>query len=118
MSRTTQIIGFSVPPAIVKEVETLAKQEQRTKSELFREMVRVYRRYREQRDGDEDRWIMNLIEQTKAEQARNPMSGKEMLDEIRRLAEYGERQAKKMGIKTDMRNIVRIIHEHRKAKRP
>jgi hypothetical protein len=53
-------------------VETLAKQERRTKSELFREMVRVYRRYREQRDRDDDRWIMNLIEEAKAEQAKNP----------------------------------------------
>ena len=50
MSRTTKIMGFSVPPAVVKEVETLAKRERRTKSELFREMVRVYRRYRDQRD--------------------------------------------------------------------
>jgi metal-responsive CopG/Arc/MetJ family transcriptional regulator len=65
-------LGFSVPSTVVREVETLAKQERRTKSELFREMVRVYRRYREQRDRDDDRWIMNLIEEAKAEQAKNP----------------------------------------------
>lgn len=57
---------------MVREVERLARQERRTKSELFREMVRVYRRYRKQRDRDEDRWIMGVIQEAEAEQARNP----------------------------------------------
>ena len=87
MSRTTKIMGFSVPPIVVKEVETLAKQERRTKSELFREMVRVYRRYRDQRDRDENRWIMGIIEEAKSEQVRNPMSTEDMLKESDRLAE-------------------------------
>jgi metal-responsive CopG/Arc/MetJ family transcriptional regulator len=79
MSRTTKIMGFSVPPTVVKEVETLAKQERRTKSELFREMVRVYRRYRTHRDRDETRWITGIIEEAKAEQQRDTMSAAEML---------------------------------------
>ena len=115
MSRTTKIMGFSVPPAVVREVETLAKEERRTKSELFREMVRVYRRYRQQRDRDEYRWIMNLIEEAKAEQAKNPMSVEEMLAEDDRLARYGAEQAKKLGIKP--KDVNRIIHEFRKARR-
>src|ERR1017187_7817825 len=97
MSRTTKIMGFSVPPAVVREVESLAKQERRTKSELFREMVRVYRRFTEQRNRDDDRWIMNLIDEAKADQANNPMSVEEMLKESDRLARYGEKQAKKLG---------------------
>src|SRR5271169_3783816 len=115
MSRTTKIMGFSVPPTVVREVEALAKEERRTKSELFREMVRVYRRYREQRDRDDDRWIMNLIEEAKAEQAKNPMSVEAMLAEDERLARYGASQAKKLGIKS--RDIDRIIHEHRQSRR-
>src|SRR5438105_1170458 len=99
MSRTTKILGFSVPPAIVKEVETLAKEERRTKSELFREMVRVYRRYRQQRDRDEDRWVMNLIAEAKAEQAESPMSTQEIITDSEALARYGQQQAKKLGIK-------------------
>ena len=79
MSRTTKIMGFSVPPAVVKEVETLARQERRTKSELFREMVRVYRRYCTQRERDETRWIAGVIEEAKAEQAKNPMSTEDVL---------------------------------------
>src|SRR5438270_11888651 len=98
MSRTTQVIGFSVPPTVVREVESLAKQERRTKSELFREMVRVYQRYREQRDRDEHRWVMNIIEEAKAEEAKNPMTVEEMLKESDRLARYGRQQATKLGI--------------------
>jgi len=113
MSRTTKIMGFSVPPAVVREVETLAKQERRTKSELFREMVRVYRRYREQRDRDDERWISNLIKEAKAEQATNPMSVDDMLKESDRLARYGEKQAKKLGLKP--KDIDRIIHERRQT---
>lgn len=55
MSRATKILSFSVPQAVVREVETMAKEERRTKSELFREMLRIYRRYRQERDRDEDR---------------------------------------------------------------
>lgn len=47
MARTATTIGFSVPPEIAAEVEQMARLEGRTKSELFREMVRVYRRERE-----------------------------------------------------------------------
>jgi metal-responsive CopG/Arc/MetJ family transcriptional regulator len=115
MSRTTKIMGFSVPPTVVREVEALAKEERRTKSELFREMVRVYRRYRQQRDRDEERWILNLIAETKAEQAKNPMSVEDMLKESDRLARYGARQAKKLGIKP--KDVNRLIHEHRKEAR-
>lgn len=115
MSRTTQILGFSVPPAVVKEVETMAKQERRTKSELFREMVRVYRRYSQQRDRDEQRWVRNIIEEAKAEQAQNPMTVEEMLADDDRLARYGEKQSKKLGIKA--KDTSRIVHDYRKARR-
>lgn len=47
MPRTARTIGFSVPPELADEVERLAAEEGRTKSELFREMVRVYRRMRD-----------------------------------------------------------------------
>lgn len=47
MARTAVTIGFSVPPELAEEVERLAKLEGRSKSDLFREMLRVYRRERE-----------------------------------------------------------------------
>jgi metal-responsive CopG/Arc/MetJ family transcriptional regulator len=68
MSRATITVGFSVPSTIAREIETLARQERRTKSELFREMVRVYKRYRLQRDNDDERWVANLIAEAKAEE--------------------------------------------------
>ncbi|GAB4290098.1 MAG: hypothetical protein Kow0067_16320 [Coriobacteriia bacterium] len=47
MARTAKTVGFSVPPELAEEVERIAAEEGRTKSELFREMVRVYKRERE-----------------------------------------------------------------------
>jgi hypothetical protein len=77
-------------------------------------MVRVYQRYREQRDRDELRWVTNLIAETKSEEDRAPMSRTEMLAESERLVKYGEKQAKKVGVKATAAN--RIIHERRKTR--
>jgi metal-responsive CopG/Arc/MetJ family transcriptional regulator len=118
MSRTTQILGFSVPPALAKEVSRLAKEERRTKSELFREMVRVYRRYRSARDRDDDRLVMRIVQEAEVEQARDPMSVEEMLKQSERFARAGAARAKKLGIKTDLRSATKLIHERRKANRP
>ena len=107
-TRTTKIVGFSVPPTLVREVELLARQERRTKSELFREMVRVYRRYRLQRDRDEERWIQTLIDETKAEEARKPTTQADLLKESDRLVRYGAQQAKKLGIKP--KDVNRLVH--------
>jgi metal-responsive CopG/Arc/MetJ family transcriptional regulator len=116
MSRTTKVLGFSVPPAVVKEVEILAKKERRTKSELFREMVRVYHRFRDQRDRDERRWVENLIQETKAEQAKKPMTADEILAESKQLARTSAERTRKLGIKTDSRSVSQLIHERRKAR--
>jgi hypothetical protein len=100
---------------VVREVESLAKQECRTKSELFKEMLRVYSRYRAQRDRDDDRWIDDLIEEAKAEQVRSPMGVEALLQESDRLPSYGAQQAKRLGIK--LRDVNRIVHAHRKIQR-
>ncbi len=47
--RTSRVLAVSVPPAAAEEFDRLAKTEGRNKSELFREMLRVYRGYRETR---------------------------------------------------------------------
>jgi hypothetical protein len=115
MSRATKILGFSVPPAVVRDVELLAKAERRTKSELFREMVRVYQRYKEQRERDEERWIRGVIEEAKAEEVHSSMSVKTMVAEDEQLARYGEKQAKKGGITP--KDVNRLIHEYRKNRK-
>jgi metal-responsive CopG/Arc/MetJ family transcriptional regulator len=47
--RTSKVLAVSVPPAAAEEFERLAQAEGRNKSELFREMLRVYRGYRDTR---------------------------------------------------------------------
>jgi hypothetical protein len=115
MGRTTKILGFTVPPSMAKEVEQIAKVERRTKSELFREMFRVYKRYRVQRDQDDERWVMNLIREVEEEEQRRPMTPAELRKENAELARYGEAQSKKLGIREE--DINRIIHEYRTQRR-
>lgn len=49
MARSTKVLAVSVPPELADEFERLAEAEGRNKSELFREMLRVYRTYLETR---------------------------------------------------------------------
>ncbi len=52
VTRMTRMVGFSIPPTMAEEFERMAEEEQRTKSELFREMFRVYRNYRHQQQQE------------------------------------------------------------------
>jgi metal-responsive CopG/Arc/MetJ family transcriptional regulator len=113
---TMKHVGFTVPPPMEEELEQMAREEHRTKSELFREMVRVYRSYRKRHPEPEidDEWVMQVIREAQEEEKRNPMTTEEILRESRALAEYGARQAKKMGIDVDDDEVInRIIHEER-----
>ena len=49
VKRATRILAVSVPPSTARDFERTAQDEGRNKSELFREMLRVYRAYRETR---------------------------------------------------------------------
>lgn len=51
MGRTTKTLTVSLPPAVFEEITRIAKLERKTKSELFRDMVRVYEDHL-----DEERW--------------------------------------------------------------
>ena len=51
MGRTTKTLTVSLPPAVFEEIARIAKLERKTKSELFRDMVRVYEDHL-----DEERW--------------------------------------------------------------
>jgi len=51
MARTTKTLTVSLPPQIYEEIERLARLERKTKSELFRDMVKVYEEHL-----DEERW--------------------------------------------------------------
>ena len=43
------MLAVSVPPEVAREFDRVAEQEGRNRSELFREMIRVYRIYLETR---------------------------------------------------------------------
>jgi len=114
MGRSTRAIGFSVPPALAEEVEQVAHEERRTKSELFREMFRVYQLYRKQREQEEERWVMDLIREAQEEQEQHPMTAEALVGGLQEIGRYGAQRAKKLGIKP--RDIDRIIDESRKRR--
>ena len=110
---TMKHVGFTVPPPMEEELEQMAKEEHRTKSELFREMVRVYRSYRKRHPEPEidDEWVMQVLREAEEEEKRNPMTRAEFLKLEDELMRYGANQAKKMGIKLE--DVDRIIREER-----
>jgi metal-responsive CopG/Arc/MetJ family transcriptional regulator len=63
MIPTMKHMGFTIPPPIADEFERIARKEQRTKSELVREMFRIYRSYRKKHPEPEinDEWVMQVI---------------------------------------------------------
>lgn len=48
--RKTDVLSFSVPPETKREFKELAEDQGMGASELFREMVRVYEDYREEKE--------------------------------------------------------------------
>jgi metal-responsive CopG/Arc/MetJ family transcriptional regulator len=62
MAKTTVNIGFTVPPSMAEEFERLAREEQSTKSELFRRMFRLYQSYREQSEQSEKKRLERLLQ--------------------------------------------------------
>lgn len=115
MARMTQTIGFSVPPPVARQVARIAKAERRTKSALFRDMVRVYERHRKQEEQYDEAWVMRLIEEAKEEERLHPMTQEELKRESEELRRYGAAQSKKLGIKE--KDVERLIHEFRARQR-
>ncbi|HEY3358342.1 MAG TPA: ribbon-helix-helix protein, CopG family [Polyangia bacterium] len=50
MARKTKILGFSVPPEVADEYAAMAARQGKSRSELFREMVEVYRRQQDEEE--------------------------------------------------------------------
>ncbi|MEW6059562.1 MAG: ribbon-helix-helix protein, CopG family [Actinomycetota bacterium] len=47
--RLSKVLAVSVPPGLAEDFDRIAKDEGRNRSELFREMLRVYQSYLETR---------------------------------------------------------------------
>lgn len=50
MARTTKVVGFSLPPAMARAIEQTARAEQKTKSELLRDMWEAYQIVNEEKE--------------------------------------------------------------------
>ncbi len=112
-TQTIKHVGFTLPSPMERELRQMATEEHRTKSELFREMFRVYRSYRKRHPEPEidDEWVMQVIAEAQEEQRQNPMTPEELIAEFRELSREGGERARQLGIKEE--DIDRIIHEHR-----
>ncbi len=55
----SKIINISLPEDLLREIDQLAKQERRTRSELFREAVRGYLKEAASEWGEADRQIFS-----------------------------------------------------------
>jgi len=117
MSRMMEPSEFSVPPALARRVEKLARQERRTPAALLREMLRLYERHKQEQAEEPytEEWALRLMQEAQEEERLHPMAeeDEEREEELQR---YGAAQAKKLGIKSD-KDIERLIHEHRQEKR-
>lgn len=79
----TQTLNISLPKDLVSKVDTLAKKEYRSRSELIRESLRSY-----------------IEERAQWEQ----------------IFEYGKKQGKRMGIKSE-EDVNKIVYDFRHGKR-
>lgn len=115
MARMSKMVGFTVPPAMADELERMADEEQRTKSELFREMFRLYRNYRQQRRQQEEASLDRLIVQALEEARVSPRTEAEVVASMRETARYGTERAKALGL-TEL-DVDRIVYEERHKRR-
>lgn len=97
MARTYKTVGFSIPPQIVKRIEEITEQRNMTKSELFREMFRVWEKH-DRRDLDSDEAIMRLFAEVKEEERKNPTPKEVDMAFYRELAKDLQRRAKERGL--------------------
>jgi hypothetical protein len=115
---TMKHVGFTVPPPMEEELEQMAKEEHRTKSEFFRRMFTLYRTYRKQLEQAEEEQFQRMVDEAIAEGLRekeNPtMTDEEYWREFQELAQAGAEQAKKLGINVEDDEVVnRMVHNVR-----
>ena len=61
--RTSKVVSLSMPPEVAQEFENLAQQQQRSKSEFFRDMLRIWKKVSGERDRQEDSRISAIVSQ-------------------------------------------------------
>lgn len=123
MTRISKNIAFTVPPTMAEEFERLAREEQSTKSEMFRRIFRFYQASRKSPqkqkpdfETDFDAWVETVIFEAVEEKKNSPMGYKELCELDDKLLDYGAERAKALGI-TSEEQVNDIIHEERQKRR-
>lgn len=115
MARMTKMVGFTVPPMMADELERMADEEQRTKSELFREMFRLYRSYRQQKREQEEASLDRLVAQALLEAQATSRTDEEVARSMREIARYGNKRAQALRLTES--DVNRIVYEERQKRR-
>lgn len=97
MARRYKTIGFSVPPMIAERIDAVVRERQFTRSELFREMFRLWEK-ENRRDPDSDEAIMRLFAEVKEQERRNPIPLEEDLQFFNDIREDLQRRAEERGL--------------------
>ena len=97
VARRYKTIGFSVPPMIAERIDAVVRERQFTRSELFREMFRLWEK-ENRRDPDSDEAIMRLFAEVKEQERRNPTPEEESLKFFQELGKDLRKRAKKRGL--------------------
>ncbi len=97
MARTYKTVGFSIPPAIAERIERTAKARNMTRSELFREMFRVWEKDA-LLDPDSDEAILKLAAEEKEKERLNPTTVEERLREFEEIRRNLLERAQSLGI--------------------
>jgi metal-responsive CopG/Arc/MetJ family transcriptional regulator len=109
--RTTRNLSITMPLAMIKDAERLAKREHRTMSELVREALRHYAASRRtQPEPWEIQQMMRIIAEAQSQQKEQPLTPAQLRAESKRLARGTAKYARPDLTEED---VVRIIHEHR-----
>ncbi len=108
VARTYKTVGFSIPPAIAERIEQTAMARNMTRSELFREMFRVWER-ETRLDPDSDEAILRMAAEEKEKERRNPTAVEDDMRFFTALREDLQKRAKERGLTvTENGEIVEI----------
>ena len=91
---TRKLLTISLPPPLVKKAEELAKEENRTKSELLREALRFYVETKEVRRVAARERLLALLDQVQARTRAVPSRQiRKIVNEAVEAARRGKRRA-------------------------
>ncbi|HGG58465.1 MAG TPA: ribbon-helix-helix protein, CopG family [Gammaproteobacteria bacterium] len=65
--RTSKVVSLSMPPEVAREFEDLARQQKRSKSELFRDMLYIWKKFSHERARQEHNHISAMVSRILAE---------------------------------------------------